>query len=72
MANFSLWRKGSLKLSSPRIGTFRSSESLARFRIAVLVLTAPTNRLSDLRSIVPAVLKALPLVKKGEVREIGA
>ena len=47
-------------------------QNLKRFSIAVLVLTAPTNRLSDLRPIVPALLKALPLVKKGEVRKIGA
>ena len=47
-------------------------QNLARFRIAVVVLTAPTNRLSDLRPIVPALLKTLPLVKKGEVREVGA
>ena len=46
-------------------------QSLTRFGIAVLVLTAPSNRLSDLRPIVPALLKALPFVKKGEVREIG-
>jgi hypothetical protein len=42
----------------------------ARFSIAVVVLAAPTHRLSDLRPIVPALLKALPLLKKGEVREI--
>ena len=47
-------------------------QNLTRFSIAVVVLTAPTNRLSDLRRIVPALLKTLPLVKKGEVREIGA
>ena len=47
-------------------------QNLARFSIAVLVLTAPTNRLSDLRPIVPALMKALPLVEKGAVREIGA
>ena len=47
-------------------------QHLTRFSIAVVVLTAPTNRLSDLRPIVPALLEALPLVKKGEVREIGA
>jgi len=46
-------------------------QNLTRFRIAVVVLTAPSNRLSDLRPIVPAVLKLLPFVKKGEVREIG-
>ena len=45
--------------------------NLQRFNIAVLVLTAPTNRLADLRRIVPALLKVLPFVKKGEVREIG-
>jgi predicted nuclease of predicted toxin-antitoxin system len=47
-------------------------QNLTRFSIAVVVLTAPTNRLSDLRRIVPALLKTLPLVKKGEVREIGS
>ena len=47
-------------------------QNLARFRIAVVVLTAPTNRLSDLRPIVPALLKTLPFATKGEVREIGA
>ena len=46
--------------------------NLQRFNIVVIVLTAPTNRLNDLRPIVPEVLKVLPFVKKGEVREIGA
>jgi len=46
-------------------------QNLPRFNIAVVVLTARTNRLSDLRPIVPALLDALPFVKKGEVREIG-
>ena len=46
--------------------------NLKRFDIAVIVLTAPTNRLSDLRPIVPALLNALPFVRNGEVREIGA
>jgi hypothetical protein len=47
-------------------------QNLARLSIAVLVLTASTNRLSDLRPIAPALLEALRLAKKGEVREIGA
>ena len=34
-------------------------------------MTAQTNRLTDLRPIVPALLKVLPFLKKGEVREIG-
>ncbi len=47
-------------------------QNLQRFNIAVVVLTAQTNRLANLRPIVPALLKVLPFLKKGEVREIGA
>jgi len=39
--------------------------------ISVVVMTAKTNRLIDLRPIVPALLKVLPFLKKGEVRELG-
>jgi predicted nuclease of predicted toxin-antitoxin system len=46
-------------------------QNLQRFNIAAVILTAQTNRLSDLRPIIPALLKVLPFVKKGEVREIG-
>ena len=45
--------------------------NLSRFNIAMVVLTARTNRLTDLRPIIPARLKVLPFVRKGEVREIG-
>jgi len=65
-------RQTILKLSSRLTGISRFQQNLRRFNIAVVVLTAPTNRLNDLRPIVPAVLKVLPFVKKGEVREIGA
>jgi hypothetical protein len=46
-------------------------QNLPRFNIAVVVLTAPTNRLSDLRPIIRALLKALPFVKMGKVHEVG-
>jgi predicted nuclease of predicted toxin-antitoxin system len=46
-------------------------QNLQRFNLAVIVLTAKTNRLSDLRPIIPALLRVLPFVKKGEVREVG-
>ena len=46
-------------------------QNLRRFNIAVIVMTAHTNRLVDLQPIVPALLKVLPFLKKGEVREIG-
>ena len=46
-------------------------QNVQSFGIAVVVVRAHTNRLTDLRPIVPALLKVLPFLKKGEVREIG-
>ena len=46
--------------------------NLTRLNISVAVLVAPTNRLNDLRALVPALLKLLPFLRKGEVREIKA
>jgi hypothetical protein len=44
--------------------------NIRRFTTAVAVLAAPTNRLDDLRPLVPELLKLLPLLKKGEAFEI--
>ena len=46
-------------------------QHLPRFPIAVIVLRAPTNRLVDLRPLVPELLEKLPRAKKGEVTSIG-
>ena len=46
-------------------------QNLRRFDIAVVVMTATTNRLIDLQPIVPVLLKMLPFLKKGAVREVG-
>jgi len=40
-------------------------QNLAAFPIAVLVLRARTNRLADLRPLIPALLAALPGLKPG-------
>ena len=45
-------------------------QNIRRFTVAVAVLAAPTNRLDDLRPLVPELLKHLPLLKKGEAFEI--
>ena len=42
-------------------------QHLPRFSIAVLILRAPTNRLIDLRPLIPKLLKALPSAHPGEV-----
>jgi hypothetical protein len=47
-------------------------QDLSRFSIAVIVLRAQSNRLTDLRRLVPQVLATLPLAKRGEVTWIGA
>ena len=44
---------------------------LPRFSIAVIVLRARTNRLADLRPLVPQLLEALQQTAPGEVAWIG-
>ena len=46
-------------------------QDLARFSIAVVVLRTSSNRLTDLRGLIPRLLAALPGAKAGEVTWIG-
>jgi len=41
-------------------------QNLPAFNIAVIVLYASSNRLSDLRPLAPAILEMLPKVQKGQ------
>lgn len=45
-------------------------QHLPRFGIAVVVVHAQTNRLQDLLSLVPRILAALPVAKRGEVTSV--
>jgi len=45
-------------------------QNLTRRGIALLILCAPTNRLRDLRRLVPAALSALQSIKPGELERI--
>lgn len=47
-------------------------QDLSRFSVAVIVLRAPSNRVTDLRALVPQLLAALPKAKRGEVTWVGA
>lgn len=49
----------------------RHQQNVARFHVAVLVLRAPSNDMSDLRPLVPAALAALLSLTAGTVVEIG-
>lgn len=42
-------------------------QALPKFAVAVIVLRAPSNRLADLRPLVPKLLEALPRARRGEV-----
>ena len=42
-------------------------QDLSRFSIAVIALRAPSNRVADLRELIPQLLAALPVAKRGEV-----
>jgi hypothetical protein len=44
---------------------------LSAFSIAVIILRTPTNRLDDLRALVPELLTAIPTSKSGEVTWVG-
>lgn len=46
-------------------------QNLPGFNIAVLVLQAPSNRLADLRPLIPEVLSTLPTLVKGVLELIG-
>jgi hypothetical protein len=47
-------------------------QRLSQFGIAVVVLRARSNRLADLRVLIPELLVALPGAKRGEVTWVGA
>ena len=47
-------------------------QNLPRYNIAVIVLRAPSNRVNDLRPLVPQLLALLPTAKRGEALWIGA
>ena len=46
-------------------------QPVTQFRIAVIVLEAPTNRLQDLRPLVPQLQRILMSVPKGQVSRVG-
>lgn len=47
-------------------------QHLPRFSVAVIVLQAPTNRLSDLRPLVPQLQRILATAPKGQVTWVGS
>ena len=47
-------------------------QDLSRFSIAVIVLRVSSNRVTDLRRLIPQLLAALPVAKPGAVTWIGA
>ena len=46
-------------------------QDLSRVSISVIVLRAPSNRVTDLRRLIPQLLAALPVAKGGEVTWVG-
>jgi hypothetical protein len=46
-------------------------QNLSSFHIAVIVLCAPSNRLADLKPLIPEVLEEIPKTRSGELTLIG-
>ena len=53
-------------------GAMVSQQNLARIRIAIIALRAPSNRLEDTRPLMPKVLALLPTLKPGKVVRVMA
>jgi len=49
-----------------------SQQHLSKFDLSVLVIRARSNRLAELQPLVPAILRALPKIKKGHAMFVGA
>jgi hypothetical protein len=47
-------------------------QDLSRFAIAIIVLRAQSNRVVDLRRLIPELLAALPVARRGAVTWVGA
>jgi len=45
-------------------------QNLSDRKIALLILSAPTNRLRDLRLLIPTVLQALNAIRPGQVERV--
>ena len=46
-------------------------QQVSRYHLGVVVLSAHSNRLSDLESLVPELLAALPIARRGEALVVG-
>src|SRR5438128_10025444 len=49
----------------------RYQQNLQSYRCAIVVLIAPSNRLKDLRALIPEVLQVLTHIQPGELKDVG-
>jgi len=48
-----------------------SQQDISRYRIGLLVLRARSNRIEDLRALVPEILRVLPGIHPGKIVRVG-
>ena len=53
-------------------GSLSFQQNIPRFRLALIVLKAPSNRLADTQPLMPAVLAALPQIQPGTCTTVAA
>ena len=53
-------------------GNLPREHDLTQYDLAVIALSAPSNRLADTRPLMPQVLALLPTVKKGQVEIVSS
>lgn len=53
-------------------GSMASQQNLAKIKLAIVALRAPSNRLADTNPLMPEVLALLPALKPGKVVRVSA
>jgi predicted nuclease of predicted toxin-antitoxin system len=53
-------------------GSMASQQNLAKLKLAIVALRAPSNRLADTSPLMPKVLALLPTLKPGKVLKVSA
>jgi len=51
-------------------GSMASQQNLAKIKLAIVALRAPSNRLADTRPLMPKVIALLPTLKPGKVVKV--
>jgi hypothetical protein len=65
------WLRRNLKRSLPLIGNSATQQDLTKFKIAIVLVRARTNRVEDIRPLATELLEKLPRAAAGALTIVG-